>query len=351
MNHFGFSLIELMVAVGLFSIVSFAGLNQIVTLNVLRKMVEAKTNGRMDAKLLTIYITNNMQQIGGGPVRPWMAILDENNCAASGVFPACQGSDRITYALVNNSINTCTIQSTTGTNILNFDPIASSQCCSNSMLHLQVALVSGSYYAHYFITKVVGPSVPAPNSCSVTLAPGQLQGLNPTYGPPNFSSFAGGSMTVENVATLYLDPVNYVLHSYTDYNNDGNLDTGVVLPNGTTVNDDTVLADQVVDLQIILGFDAPPQDGVITNLNSDKDEWLYNSTMPLEALQQGGLTTATMVDLRGIGVGVITSSPGNSTVAGSETQLFDGPSRSVQNYFLTSSQSRIYFRSVNVINN
>lgn len=330
----GFSLIEMMISVAIVATVFFLSFDQIIALNKLYKKVDAQNQSRMDASLISEYLTRRLRQAGGNFVRPWMALWHENNCTARDGLPHCDGADRISYALLNRDIAACRVLTAQSPNRFHFNA-AMPHCCSNDIQNQQLIVSNGGNFGSFYATQVYHDE--DSGQCWMDVTPGQLYGINTSIG--NFSDWSGADLAAVKTSTVYLDPNTRELHAYTDTNNNRSIEA----------DEDLVIADQVVDLQFILGFDRVPQDGSVENLNSDQDEWLYNSVSANEKLGLGGLTGVTLSDLRMIGIGVVTE--GRHYGQAGEIQIFDGPKRVIENAQLTSGQSRIYLRSTLIYNN
>jgi hypothetical protein len=325
-----------MISVAIVCIAFTLSLDQIFALNKLHHTIDAQNQSRMDAKLIADYLANNLRQIGGGFVRPWMAMVLENNCAARDGMPACNGADRLTYAHLNRDFATCAVTSADNGNRLHFDP-AATQCCSADIDGKQLILGNGAFYSSFYATN---PVYDAPTSkCYIDVISGQLYGMNAANGPGAWAGWNGAQMAVVDATTIYIDPVKHEMYTYVDKNNNRTIDA----------DEEMLVADQVVDLQFLQGFDRIPQDGSVENLNSDQDEWLYNSVSANEKLGQAGLSTAALTDMRMIALGVITEAKFYGKT--SESRLFDGPLRKIDNSQLTTGQSRIYLRSTFIYNN
>lgn len=74
---------------------------------------------------------------------------------------------------------------------------------------------------------------------------------------------------------------------------------------GTNPSDgaDQILADRMLDFQVSLGLDFHPADGLVTDLGTNTDEWLYNSYPPNEDPTLGMFSTMPRNSPRMIGVG------------------------------------------------
>jgi prepilin-type N-terminal cleavage/methylation domain-containing protein len=336
----GFSLIEMMISVAIVSSVFFLSFDQVIALNTLYKKVDAQVQSRMDASLVSEYLTRQVRQVGGGFVRPWMALVVENGCGARDGMPDCGGADRLSYAHLNRDRDNCRIISAQIPNRFNFD-IAMTHCCDASIESKQIIVSTGGAFGSFYVNDRHYDV--DTNQCWVDVLPGQLYPFNAANAPTgpvgNFTDWSGADLAEVRTTTIYLDEANRALHAFTDTNNNRVIDT----------DEDILIADQVVDLQILRGFDRIPQDGSVENRNNDTDEWERNSTSPNDRLGAAGLSAVTLADLRMIAIGVITE--GRHYGQTNELEMFDGPTRTVPNAQLTTGQSRIYLRSTFIYNN
>ena len=334
----GFSLPELMVSMAVMGIITLISLDQVVTINKLKKSIDHHIQVRGESKLINNYLLEEVRQAGGGVVRPQMAIWAEDNCLERDNLPNCNGSDRLTIALINRNFNTCRVLGTNGANELIFDATTDA-CCSDAIRRQNIVLSEGDQFGHFFIfANVYNPG--APGTCRVRVTPGQMYGLNNVQPPALFSDWVGADMVVTDVSTFYLDTTVGELYRFKDANNNRNFNE----------QERFLLSDQVKDLQVILGYDSYPQDGRVLNLASDQDEWLFNVNSVSENLGQGGLSQATFNDLRMIGLAIMSYTNVNSGGSG-VAQVFNSPNRSVDNENIGLSQSRIYLRSSLIFNN
>jgi Tfp pilus assembly protein PilE len=328
-NERGFSLLEVMVSIGVMMLLAEAV--AVAYVNMMGQSKRSKVHSTLDDQLkyLGNYFTYRLQGVGGGAVRPWAAVWVEDNCGARSVFPGCVGSDRITTATSDPVLSECAIVGTAGPSTLQID--ASAGCCLTAAFGSRQAVLSnGDFFSQQYLTNVqTGP-------CTVDVAPGvAIGGIN---SPPGaFNGWIGGRLTVVDVGTIYLDMATNELREFKDLNFNGVIDPG----------EESVLANQVYDLQFALGYDANPRDGRITNNGDDTDEWLYNSNGVNEGFGIGGLTGAVPSDLRMIEVGLLMGDqqPGLGT---GPIAVLNGPARMIPGYQMSKSYVRFRFRNVGI---
>jgi hypothetical protein len=326
----GFSLIEVLVSIAI--MMALCEAVAVAYVHMFSQSKRAKTHSSLDEQLkyLGNYMTYRLQAVGGGAVRPWAAVWVEDGCAARGPFPACGGSDRITTAALDGAIPECTIIGTVGASTLQIEKPLGVCCLTAAFNNRQAVLSNGDYFSQQYLT------LADPVGCTVNVSPGAaFGGLN---NPPGvFAGWTSGHLSVVNVATLYLDTASTELREFQDLNFNGVIDPG----------EETVLADQIFDVQYALGYDANPRDGRVTNNNDDTDEWLYNSNGLNEGMGIGGLTGALPSDLRMVAVGLIIGDRVNGQLP-VQAQVLNGPPRSMTDWQLSQSVIRFRFRNVGV---
>ena len=115
----GFSLIELMVAMAISGIVVASATSAMLMIFRATSRAEQQADADENAKLLLDHLLGKVQQVGGGSVRPSMAIRIDDNCTTTlevgdTTLPACDESDRIHFLEIDDSIPECTITTFNG---------------------------------------------------------------------------------------------------------------------------------------------------------------------------------------------------------------------------------------------
>lgn len=325
----GLSIIEVLVSTAVMMAIVMSSTDFITFFVKKNRELRAATESKVEMQMVRDYLRVSANQVGGGTVRPWMAVWTENNCLARVPFPNCFGSDRLTLAYKDYNINTCIVTSATVGNNLNFDPITGADCCSNTHLQKPIALNKTGYYAQFYVDAVTSGG----GICRAHVVNGQASGINGQAAPPTFTDWGGANLDVMEIETFYFDNNLKELHSFRDLDNDGTIDAG----------EDNLVGANVYDFQIMLGYDASPSDGIVSDSASQLDEWLFNFAHAQEPLGVGGggLATATFVNLRALGFGLITG----ARATGSQSRILDGPLRNDVQMKLVSSVEKIYFQS------
>ncbi|HEY1097606.1 MAG TPA: prepilin-type N-terminal cleavage/methylation domain-containing protein, partial [Myxococcota bacterium] len=113
----GFSVLELSIAMAIAGIVVAAATTAAVNVTRLLKLEGKKSVADQDARRIVDFVVGQLQNAGGGPVRPWMATWLEEDCTARNGLPACNGHDRLTVVEIDPLRSVCAIESITATSI------------------------------------------------------------------------------------------------------------------------------------------------------------------------------------------------------------------------------------------
>lgn len=318
-NLRGFTLVEVLLSLGITSFLLLVTVSLGVDLSRSRFDMINKGSLAQDALLLSSYFTSHLQAIGGGSVRPWMSVWVENNtCAARGVFPACNGSDRLT-TVTTTSNYACTVLSQVSSDTLEFQVNAGVCCLSTATANTPAMLTLGSSYAQIRLETIdLG-------ACRATYSAGQAAGNNSL---PAVANWGTGVMTSVSISTFFLDTATHQLQRFVDGNDNGTAEPGEL----------STLVDQIYDLQVAIGYDRD-LNGRLVDDGSGADEWLYNS-LPVE--NPDDMTDAIISSrwdrMRMIQVGIATGTAnGRPDVTPVSVQIFDGASVAVPGWELIAS--------------
>lgn len=297
----GFTFVEVMVssAIGLAIVVMGFSLLMLTRKQFLR--AESNTSQAVSAVAFMDALARDIESAGGGTARSWMAIWVENSsragatCPARSPLPACVRSDRLTIAIAPVPARDCPIVAATGTTSVQLRNFPS--CCLDSAPK-HVMLAKGNFWSQRDVTAF------DPVACQLTLQPGPM-----TPHERLTADFAGGSVGTVDVVTYYRDETNGFMRQLVY----GNAAQGIA-------DEDRVIADQVLDFQVALGYDFNPTDGFVTESASGNDELLFNA--PSEALGSGLLTTALPINLQSVRLSVLFA--GAPVDTGSTMRTLDG---------------------------
>ncbi|MCC7071779.1 MAG: prepilin-type N-terminal cleavage/methylation domain-containing protein [Deltaproteobacteria bacterium] len=326
----GFSLIEMMAALVIASIIIAGATGAVISIN--RFVVDTSRKAVVldEAKRLEEYLISVAQGAGGGAVRPNAAVLIENatdpappaiapatggmGCRAISGLPDCddaqQGADRLTLMTNLTGFPQCAVTGTTGVN-LNVGA-GSGACCLNdasgglsSWDGMQAVIVGSAGTASVALNS---PNASGGN-CRVVAPPGQGSGVLPTaLGSVGFPA----TLVVVQASTYFVDRTTSELKIWND--NDGN---------GNAAPDElTVVHDAVHDLQLAPGYDGRPSDGILDDRAADDDEFLFNNTTDALFPGNSNFSAVTVSQLTTLQIGVVVGTRSEIS-GGNEIQLLD----------------------------
>lgn len=282
----GFSLLELLICLGIASIIIMASITSF--LDGARWYYRSLLNqeGINTTSVVMEVIGRDIENSGGGSIRSWMAIWVENtegvnNCPARAPLGACNGADRITLAYTPVPTRECGIVSSVNatTVVLDSTPV----CCLNAA-PVEVMMVMNN---NWMQRRVNGFDAA---TCTLNLVDGPMS-PNDRGGLPNW---AGGVVSVIRVGTFYADLERSHLRYFEDANANNVIDAG----------EDVLIADLIFQFQVGLGYDFRPLDGFISETPVNADEILFNS--PGESLGAGYFLNAIPLNFTSVIIGMAT---------------------------------------------
>ena len=330
----GFSLMEVMVAMVIASLVVTAGTASVIAIMKSTKATTQRSSIDEESKMLMDYLVTRTQTVGGGSVRPWNGLWVENNCAARNGLPDCNGSDRLSVVmpdldnecLVTNGAvspaDTLTIDSSLGT------------CCIDATFENKAAILvkdDGRSFRQVWLDNF------NPGSCTIDYDQGSSQLSTFGVDPGDWNNAA---LYLAQVTTYFLDETN--LRIYRDSDGDGTYEpnlldstTGVPLETGELMVD-------IYDLQFALGLDNNPEDGNIIDTDSNSDEWTYNAAGEVYDVTTDGSS------LRFLSIGFMIGVPVRDQPP-NQLRIFDGPVRTqyqADGIYLHPATSKAYLRNL-----
>lgn len=331
----GFTITELLIAMGIATFVIAVSTG--VHISNLRyfRTTEGRSTIYQDSILIGNYLRGEVLGAGGGSIRGWMGVYVEDNCNARSIFPACNGSDRLTITTVSTPLQECVITGQLGPGRVQVAFTSPGVCCMQpqaagevTYLNRQVMMTLGDLFWQQYVTNINLAT------CQADLVNGQLPpaGFNALGAPPY--NFTNTTMSLVNVQTFYWDSAAFTLRRFMDGNNDGVAQPG----------EDVIVADQVYDLQVALGYDFNVADGNLsetpTGLN---DEWLHNNPTAPEAYGAGFFVAPiTRSSLLQIMFGVIVGNPDTTlSLSAPNVRVLNGPVRTRNGWILQEGISRI----------
>jgi prepilin-type N-terminal cleavage/methylation domain-containing protein len=325
----GYSLIELALTMVIAGIITTAALSTYAVMN--RQVVQSRTEAAVETKLQRVIagLAADLQEVGGGALRPWHSLYAYPGTAATG------GSDALLAFSVDGDFNgsPCPIISYVGTTLTaGHVPDswgAGTHCClaDGDLTGRFAALTKGAD------TTIVGFDIASKNLAACLITAPTL--MTPERSEPAHT-WGGATMTVVDSKWLAVDHTTHTLNAYM-------LGYATVPPPfplpapvpgltppgmPITVDSDTrVLARDVYDFQVALGYDVDA-DGVIDE-GDPGDEWLGNSTGETssetwigdERTEAGFAST----QLRMVDIGVVFGLKTRSGVVRDNVGALDGP--------------------------
>lgn len=319
----GFNLIEVAVASAMAGVISIAAISAFASLNRQLVSLQAQSTANDSAKSVIDLLTNEMQSVGGGAIRPWMAIWVENGASTTDSArdeafkpPEDIGSDRVTFATLIEAAPACTISSMK-TSSLVADSVGKN-CCLDAMFEkaslegsddtLMLAyLVASKQHRQVALRRAKG--------CSAEVLPGPLAALDILPGASSKTpdaGFVGGRIVATEIRTIFLSEGDLLMfHQLQNFSS-----SAPKLGDGTV----GLVATNVHDFQVQLGFDTN-RDSRVSDDNALDDEWLFNvdGEAPGVVGPSAGFDARTlrMVGLGVIvGVGVGSGPPSSARIAG-----------------------------------
>lgn len=380
----GFSVLELSISLAIAGIVVAAAASSGVVITRILKLDGKKSTADSDSRRLVDFVLSNLQSVGGGPVRPWMAIWHEQGdhdqgdgtepsggCLGRNGLPPCGTSDRITLIDVDPARGACSIVDVVDANTVRFaridddddDDGVPAPCCymwdgdptdatmPDQYANQPLMFVAGrNQWALRIATNEEDPS-----DCSYGLKPDTVSHFsNWTTGPPagnapvpaisfvtTFGAGSDNTATPVRPRTLFVEkdpeprsgPPSTRLPRLVEWF-DGNANA--------TVDDDEVrlVFPGVMNFQLALGFDSNPDNGRVVDSRTSTDEFVGN-------VANDGAAGLSAVGLRMAQVGVITGvravEPGARTL-----QVLDGPSVTNSKLILRRALGKALLRNVAV---
>ena len=322
-RHRAFSLIEVSVAMAIAGLISAAAVSAFATLNRQLISVASSTRAADESKTLVSHFVLRFQEVGGGSLRPWDAVIVEPAPAvARGPVPATTSSSRIWYATALTGAVDCTILSVSPSTVTTHEV-----CCLGNYFAMEGAdgtlcpqllapdalLVNGDSRHQRTITRARIDHIA--HTCLLTTSAGPM-----AFGDRGtMASLTGGVLTPTRIRAAALDEVTKTLSDHVDANVDGTMEAAEAL----------VLADRVHAFNIRLGWDEDG-DGEVK-----ASEWTDGRAPP------GGDRTS----LREIELGVIVGADMHDARAGNTVTLA-GRSLTVPGQRLEATSSRALFRNL-----
>ena len=333
----GLSLVELLVASALASVIGLAAIASASTAVALLRSNERIVETNDISKSLIEYLVARTQGAGGGAVRPWFALKITDDA------DAINNTDSLLVFEVDPDIPQCPVTAAT-TNELSSGANGAGVCCiTPDFVGRPITVITSiDELAGVYVNHTQTISGVSASDCKLTFAGTPQLAAPEYYDPPSTgpatrdfpSPVTGGWIVAGSLKRYKIDPAQNALVIEED--NDFT-DTDYSLT-------PRVLDAPVYDLQFALGYDAD-FNGVVTENGTSADEFFLNNAG--DVLGSGGLTDAEDDEVRLLGIGVTVGAT-TKTGGGNSAQIFNGNVKSIPDVFLRGSTGRAYLRNLDV---
>lgn len=323
----GFTLVELMVTLVISSVVVSAAVSGVLLLSQQTLLLKRRAALESEAKLLTEMFVADLQAVGGGSLRPWSVVTVENDYDG-------QGSDRLVIAESDESLGECMIAKRPGKGaVLELASNEEDGCClEHPSVEAWENRIIMAVNGNGTIVKVMRSNNGVAAACKLNFPKGYGGGnadeLEKLAGDE--ADLEGGVITGVNVRKYRLNHATHELIMELDTDGDGELE-------------DHVIADQVYDFQVALGYDTN-QDRTVDFDGTGGDEFLYNHAD--DDWDKGGLAGVRHSQLRMVQVGLIVGEPFQGVT--SSAQSLNGPVRTEANTLLRATHGRAFLRNLSL---
>lgn len=282
----GFSLIEVAVASAMAGIIGVAAIAAFAALNRQLVRLQSESVASDNAKSLVDLAVTDLQGVGGGAIRPWMALWVENGADSASTRPAAPTTrtarfsppaaatgirpDRVTFASLIAEAPSCEITSITATTVgsTGIGPA----CCLRNLVAAGKIKDRPDRAHTYAIDgadhRQISLSAVDTATCTATWAAGPLAPID--NNPGGLVSLVGGTVVAADIKTIFLAS-NHDLLVFDEKDDfaGGNVDLKLL--------EISRIASDVYDFQVQVGYDSD-QDGRIVDTGTTTDEWLFNAT-------------------------------------------------------------------------
>jgi prepilin-type N-terminal cleavage/methylation domain-containing protein len=284
----GFSLIEVAVASAMAGIIGVAAIAAFAALNRQLVRLQSESVASDNAKSLVDLAVTDLQGIGGGPIRPWMALWVENGADAASTRPAASTAaalrtpkffpppvatgvrpDRVTFASLIAEAPSCEITAIDATTV---DSTGTGAACCLRNLVAAGRIKGRPNRAHAYAIdgadhRQISLSAVDATNCRATWAAGPLAPIDKNT---VITTLVGGTVVAADIKTIFLGSN----HDLLVFDEKDGFAGGDVDLNPLEVSR---IASDVYDFQVQVGYDTD-LDGRIVDTGTTTDEWLFNAT-------------------------------------------------------------------------
>lgn len=347
-----YSLIEMAVALAIAAVVSAAALSMYATL--VGSMYGLRAQSSVDTRLQRIgrAFAGDLQEIGGGAIRPWHALL---------VQPNVGGPDGLLMLTAETQSRPCTVDE------FEHGEIEVGGACP--MCAGTTAGIEQEYYGRFAVLSQpggVGTVVAIKSPDGLGGGGCEVKADRVVDDMGRGADFSGASLTVVNAKWIFVEPTTHELRAWMLYSTasapaEARAPTAGLGPRSFTANysvDERVLATDIYDFEVALGYDVDFNNVVVDSVSGANDEWFGNLAGELPVTDWIGdepteFDSALVLDpshdveqirLRSVNVGFVMGVKARG-VARPPVQVFDGPSFSDTNMYYRRANAVAMFRN------
>jgi prepilin-type N-terminal cleavage/methylation domain-containing protein len=324
-----FTLIELMVAIAIASIVVTAA--TVATVSIYRSTLalEQASFANEEAKVVVDTLGTTLLQVGGGQIRPWSGVSNGCFLAPDGTMAShngsvCNGQGGTRLDLVDLAERGKQVRlSALAAGLATVDLLATEAC----------PLTPENGYPASGVNVVIVPPqetgagwvqarcTPDTTACACQLAP--LGGVPIIVTGPVLPTAAGAVMAPGQTLSYELDVASHSLFERQDVDDDGTVER-------------RLLSDRVFDFRVLFGYDAEPEDGVLDGT------WQTAIDTRPEGSTQRRAPTLRMARV-GVVIGARVTAKDD---AGGSASLFGNPPVTSRDYLLRAAETAVTMRNL-----
>ncbi|MCP4499437.1 MAG: prepilin-type N-terminal cleavage/methylation domain-containing protein [Deltaproteobacteria bacterium] len=329
----GFTLIEMMASLAIGSITITVGFSAVTSIH--RNTIQIARTVEVEdmAKVMAEYMVSEAQGVGGGFLRPWASVAVVEDDANGDTLYLFQLNDNMSCGVTSQNGQTLSLADKSG----NCDCLRDGGA-DNTAAWIGRNVIVMSEGEGEWLTALVTNANTA--SCKLTFNKGSAAGnanFNSTF--ESNGKWPGGGVAAVQTLKYWVDNSTHELMNSV---------------NGGTAK---VLAPDIYDMQVSMGWDSNPQNGICFQDGSDTDEWIGNSPADINNTEmgnrpgndnRGGLKrppNTDYKDLRQLEIGLIVGVKAGRTES---AQILDGTTKQETGIYMKGIVSRATFRNSNI---
>lgn len=353
-----YSLIELAMAMALAGVIAAGAIGTFSLVN--RSVLQLRQLAAVDTKVTRVLgrLIADVQEVGGGAVRPWHAIFVQPGDAASDF------NDGALMFTADPSVASCPIVAwDVSDSDMTIGPRPDGACCLRvGAGDINVAEAEPLYLGRFAIASLDDDAaVVALRSADAVACTAEIQKFMDIEMSAGRASLANGTLTIVDAKWLFVDIDEHALKAWLlalyEHVPDaqevppGQSPESVLIPMPSLESEPRVLARDIYDFQISNGYDAN-SDGVVTSTpDGSGDEWLGNRAGEVrgpwigDELADFGVSRSTF---RMLEIAITIGLPSKLATERPPVQILDGPERDSTGLIMRSAKGRAHFRNAGV---